>query len=151
MDPRRRILVAVDLSENAAKMIEYVGLILGGRADIKVVILHILPGSMADHFATEQESRGHQSRLRAQAEVEVHRLKERLVGAGLPAENVEAVVLTKDCPYLGQGILEEQQTKAFGTVVVGRREISRIEEFLLGSVSSTVVRHAKDCAVWVVE
>jgi nucleotide-binding universal stress UspA family protein len=35
--------------------------------------------------------------------------------------------------------------------VVGRRGVSKRQEFLFGSVSSKVVRDAKNCAVWVIE
>jgi Universal stress protein family. len=38
----------------------------------------------------------------------------------------------------------------FGTVVIGRRGVSKAEEFLFGSVSTKVMHLAKDCAVWVV-
>jgi nucleotide-binding universal stress UspA family protein len=48
-------------------------------------------------------------------------------------------------------ILHEQQEGGYGTLVVGRRGVSKKEEFLFGSVSSRVVRDAKHCAVWVIE
>jgi nucleotide-binding universal stress UspA family protein len=39
----------------------------------------------------------------------------------------------------------------YKTVVMGRRGRSALKEFLLGSVSSKVVHHVEDCAVWIVE
>jgi nucleotide-binding universal stress UspA family protein len=38
----------------------------------------------------------------------------------------------------------------YGTIVVGRRGISKAEQFLFGSVSNKIVQNAKDCTVWVV-
>jgi hypothetical protein len=37
------------------------------------------------------------------------------------------------------------------TVVVGRRGITRKEEFLFGSTSSKILREAKDCSIWVIQ
>ena len=37
------------------------------------------------------------------------------------------------------------------TLVLGRRGLSRVREFFLGSVSTSVVREARGCAVCVVE
>jgi nucleotide-binding universal stress UspA family protein len=46
--------------------------------------------------------------------------------------------------------LAELETAGYGTIVVGRQGLSRKEEFLFGSVSSKIVSHARNCAVWVV-
>jgi len=48
-------------------------------------------------------------------------------------------------------ILAERRQMKCSTIVVGRQGLSRSEEFLFGSVSSKIVNHARDCAVWVVE
>jgi nucleotide-binding universal stress UspA family protein len=44
-----------------------------------------------------------------------------------------------------------QQQGDFGTLVIGRRGVSRAEEFLFGSVTTKVTHLAKDCTVWVVQ
>jgi nucleotide-binding universal stress UspA family protein len=38
-----------------------------------------------------------------------------------------------------------------GTVVIGRRGISRKEEFIFGSTSNKILHTARDCSVWVIE
>jgi len=38
----------------------------------------------------------------------------------------------------------------FGTVALGRRGVSKAEEFLFGSVSSKIIHSVKGCTVWVV-
>ena len=54
-------------------------------------------------------------------------------------------------PSISKTILEVQQEGGYGTLVVGRRGITKGEEFLFGSVSSKLVHNARDCAVWVVQ
>ena len=47
-------------------------------------------------------------------------------------------------------ILQQAGKGGFGTVVIGRRGVSKQEEFLFGSVSSKIINAAKGLAVWVV-
>ena len=52
---------------------------------------------------------------------------------------------------IARDILQVQQQGDFGTLVIGRRGVSRAEEFLFGSVTTKVTHLAKDCTVWVVQ
>ncbi len=75
-----------------------------------------------------------------------------LLAAGLPKDAVTE--RTERCstePSIAQTILDIQQTGGYGTLVVGRRGITKGEEFLFGSVSTKLVRDARNCAVWVVQ
>jgi nucleotide-binding universal stress UspA family protein len=47
-------------------------------------------------------------------------------------------------------ILRIREEGNYDTVVIGRRGVSKAEEFLFGSVSTKVVQSAADCTVWVV-
>ena len=51
---------------------------------------------------------------------------------------------------MAQDILEVLKDGGFGTVVIGRRGVSKAEEFLFGSVSNKIIHSVKDCTVWVV-
>ncbi len=75
-----------------------------------------------------------------------------LVAAGLPDTAVsDRTVLCSAEPSIAQTILDVQQEGGFGTLIVGRRGLTKGEEFLFGSVSSKLVHNAKNCAVWVVQ
>ncbi len=47
-------------------------------------------------------------------------------------------------------IVDQARRGGYGTIVVGRKGVTRVEEFFLGRVSSKVLQLAKDMAVWVV-
>ncbi len=47
-------------------------------------------------------------------------------------------------------ILEEARAGGYGTIVVGRRGVSTVEEFDMGRVTNKLVHSAKDRALWVV-
>ncbi len=69
----------------------------------------------------------------------------------VPEECIRTEQVTAPVGYIAESIIRHAQHENKGTVVVGRRGISRKEEFLFGSVSSKIVSYAKDCTVWVVE
>jgi nucleotide-binding universal stress UspA family protein len=51
---------------------------------------------------------------------------------------------------VAQAILTEAKAGGYGSIMIGRRGISRTERFLFGSVSNKIVQQAKGMAVWVV-
>jgi nucleotide-binding universal stress UspA family protein len=51
---------------------------------------------------------------------------------------------------VSQEILRAMQEGGFGTIAIGRRGVSKQEEFLFGSVSNRIIHYAKGCTVWVV-
>jgi len=75
--------------------------------------------------------------------------KEILVQAGFKEENINSKVENSK-KSVARDIIEEAKS-GYDTVVLGRRGISGIQEFLLGSVSNKVVTSAKDVSVFVVD
>ena len=59
-------------------------------------------------------------------------------------------VITTTGRSIGMDILRIREEGNYDTVVIGRRGVSKAEEFLFGSVSTKVVQSAVDCTVWVV-
>ncbi len=55
-----------------------------------------------------------------------------------------------DHATISQTILETQTVGKYGTIIVAKRGVSKAEEFLFGSISSSLIHKSKDCAVWVV-
>jgi nucleotide-binding universal stress UspA family protein len=47
-------------------------------------------------------------------------------------------------------ILDEAQNNGYGTIVMGRRGLSGVKEFFMGSVSSKVLQNCTGMAAWVV-
>ncbi|WP_456433488.1 universal stress protein [Thermosulfuriphilus sp.] len=150
MYPPKRILIALDTSENAMRAVGYVAEMLGDQEDIFIELLHVAKEPPVDLFPDEQE-RQKAKEAQEKAIVEVFELaKNQLEIAGVSREKVVVKVLPTT-GSVARIILDEQNRGQFGTVVVGRRGVSKAEEFLFGSVSNKVVHYAKGCAVWVVE
>ncbi len=150
MYPPKRILIALDPSENAMRAVEYVAQMLGGQKEIFIELFHVVKEPPADLFPDEGErQKAKEAHEKAMLKV-FEKAKDRLEAAGIPREEV-IVKVRPTRESVARVILEEQTSGRFGTVVVGRRGVSKAEEFLFGSVSNKVVHYAKGCAVWVVE
>ncbi len=148
----KNILISVDASDNALRAVDYAATILGGAPNVRVTLLYIERAPNRDRFDTE-------TAWLAQCQLDHERVfdflktaRTRLVAAGIPDAAVsERTVLCSAEPSIAQTILDVQQEGGFGTLVVGRRGLTKGEEFLFGSVSSKLVHNAKNCAVWVVQ
>jgi nucleotide-binding universal stress UspA family protein len=51
---------------------------------------------------------------------------------------------------VAQTVLKEAREGGYGSIMIGRRGISRAKRFFFGSVSNKIVQQARDMAVWVV-
>ncbi len=54
------------------------------------------------------------------------------------------------CSDIGKAILSEAEKGGYGTIVMGRRGISKTQEFFMGSVSNKILQQAGDKSVWIV-
>lgn len=145
-----QVLIAVDESANAEQAVRYVGYVLGKTPGFEVTILHIIPDPEEDYFPEKEEKDKYLNNYRERIGRTLEKYRRILLDAGFPADGVATQSTLRYCPSMAECILSERGKKNYGTIVVGRQGISRKEAFLFGSVSSKIVNHAKDCAVWVV-
>jgi len=72
-----------------------------------------------------------------------------LIDAGIPQTRVTKKILV-DQHSRAEAIIEEAKKGGFGTIVVGRRGLTFVEEFLLGRVGKKVFQMADDFTIWIV-
>ena len=147
----KNIMLAVDESENAQRAVIYVGQILGGLPDFKVLILHVVPEPEEDYFPTTTEKEKWLKDYKKRIDVMLNDYRNILLQSGFNENDVSARSTLRYCPSMAQCILSERDEIEYSTIVVGRQGLSRSEEFLFGSISSKIVNHARNCTVWVVE
>ncbi len=147
----KKILIAVDESENARRAVSYVSQLLEGIKGFKILILHVIPQPEEDYFPTSAEKDKWLEEHRPKVDAMLENYREFLIGKGFEPADVSVRSTLRYCPSLAECILAERSQTKCSTIVVGRQGISRSEEFLFGSVSSKIVNHARDCTVWVVE
>jgi nucleotide-binding universal stress UspA family protein len=146
-----RILVAVDETETSRRALRYLGEISGGNEGLEICLLHVYP-EPPPYYLREGHSLPEYRREREErAQIVFAAATELLVGYRIPAALVrtDCRMATSRTP-ISTVILEAQAEGGFGTVVVGKRGVSKAEEFLFGSISNAVVRNSSGFTVWVV-
>lgn len=151
MKEDKHILIAIDESENARRAVLHVATFLGGLPGFRVTVLTIILEPSEDFFPSDAERTTWMNRTRAKADEMVAHYRERLIQAGFSADKVAGIVEIKSCRSLGECILETQRAVGAQTIVIGRRGLSKKEEFIFGSTSNKILHAAKNCCVWVVE
>jgi len=75
--------------------------------------------------------------------------KERLMESGISESKIISKIVTGVNSRAG-ALIDEAKSSNCGTIMIGRKGISQVEEFNIGRVSNKVIHQARDMAVWVV-
>jgi len=148
-----RVLIAVDSSENALRAVDHTGFMLSGT-DCPVIIFHTMrhlrrfvPQEVLDEAPELEEL----WKTKAGQEIEpfMKKTKGMLVKAGVSESQISKKVVDGS-RSAASDILAEARNNQYGTIVMGRRGISGVQEFFMGSVSSKVLQNSTGMAVWIV-
>lgn len=150
----KRILVAMDESENAMRAVQYIAKAF--TPDHEVTLYHVAMDTAAicdmnspeliPYFTSQQiafctlEDKKKELVRKAMEQGKNH-----LVHAGFDEKHVVLKLESKK-KGVARDIIEEAQS-GYDTIVLGRRGLSSIAEFLIGSVSQKVLHSAKDVSV----
>lgn len=158
---RGKVLVALDASEGALAAVDYVADMLKGASRWQVTLLHVIRGFNIFHQVVGRGSDvetggGWMDRMQSAFEEAAKGIepvfaeaRERLMESGLDGRQIDRKVI-KGASTRAGAIVEEAQRGGYDTIVVGRRGLSRVQEFFMGRVSNKVIQLAKDQTVWVV-
>ncbi len=160
----KKILIAIDGSENSLRAVHYVGDMLQHTDGVSIKLLAVERLPSHDLIPDEALWKDKCTELKNDAMAFLNAAKEALVSQNIAEEKIEIEYLQhclsplcdpekKRCSRgtsIALEILRVLESEGFDTVVVGRRGVSKAEEFLFGSVSSKIVHNAKYCTVWVV-
>ena len=148
--PDKNILVPIDSSEGAMRAVEYVAATLGGF-DFRIYLLHVIRGVMDFNEAVPHLFLPKISLKDAEKEIQAvfDRAKLCLTNAGFQ-ENQIATRIIAGVQSRAEAIIQEAREQDYGTIVIGRRGLSKVQEFFMGRVSSKVIHTIRNRAVWVV-
>jgi nucleotide-binding universal stress UspA family protein len=148
--PGKNIMVAMDRSEGAMRAVDFVGELMGGY-DFKVSLLHVIREG-------EQLKSGPPYKPLPKEEVQTEEqkmqavfdeAKRRLIDHGFKSDHVTSKVIT-GAHSPPRTIVQEAEQGGYSPIVIGRRGLSKFQEFFMGSVSNQVIQLGVEQAVWVV-
>ena len=144
------ILVAVDAMEPSLSAVRYVGQVAGKIAEVSICLLHVYPEPPPDFLASGGVRENYMAQRIAGAEQVFQRCTELLVTSGIRREAIACATQMAEGKTISETLLEVRARGDFGTVVTGKRGISKAEEFLFGSISNALARHCQDFTAWIV-
>jgi len=148
----KHILVAVDESDNANRAVQYVALMLGGLQGFKVTLINIVAVPPEDFFTNAGQRASWIADNETKSKRVLQGFRETLVKSGVDGQSVEISMKTGEYTSVAQVILDEATLIGAGTIALGRRGISKQEEFIYGSTSNKILHSQKSCnALWVIE
>jgi nucleotide-binding universal stress UspA family protein len=150
----KKILVALDESQNAMRAVEYIA--RSFTADHEVTLFHVALDTAAicnmnspeltPYFTAQQitfcslEDKKKELVRKAMDEA-----RTRLIGVGFQEKKITTKIETRK-KGVARDILAEAQS-GYDTIVMGRRGLSGVSEFLMGSVSQKVLHNAGGISV----
>jgi nucleotide-binding universal stress UspA family protein len=133
-----KMLVAIDASEGARRAIEYVGA-MADSSHSEATLFHVVRD-----IDRKKLNKPEKIMVSIFEEAATH-----LEKAGFNRNQIKTKIVTK-APSRASAIVVEALNGEYGTIVVGRRGLSNVEEFYMGRVSNKVVQMARGMAVWII-
>ena len=145
---KNSILIALNDSISSRVMIDFVANLPLRREEFRITLLHVYrkPAAveelMGQRFTNEQL-------IRFQSVLEESRVK--LVQKGFPAEKIKINLELEPYDTVTDGIIDQFNKEDFDMVVIGRKSMTKAEEFVLGDISVKLIRDLKGASVLVVK
>ena len=158
----KKILVAIDGSEDALKAVDYVGQQFAGLSDLRIVLFHVSPGIPPElwddgHILTEKEKADRKkvldkwlSNQKLQLESIFRPAIETLTRRGIEAKQIETKSASESVRNTPECILAEAKTGGYLTLVMGRCGLHRTTHALLGSTVSKIINRGAEIATCLV-
>lgn len=153
-----RLLVAFDDSENAMRAVEFV--INHFSTNHKITLFSVLPDSIASYALSSPELAPYflsqensfimiDEKKKELIDAAIQEAEKKLINAGF---NKEQILLRVENKKIGvaRDIINEAHL-GYDLVILGRRGLSGIKEFFLGSVSQKVLHSVRDVSVIIVD
>lgn len=153
--PRQEtILVAMDGSAGALRAVDFL-CALGYPRSRQVILFHAIRRMGFPELSPQITNSFHDIEQKiledASKSIEPHleEAREKLVAAGYTADHIDFKIVSGVASRAG-ALLAEAEKSLCGTLVVGRKGVSQVEDFNIGRVCHKVIQKAQNMAIWVV-
>ena len=149
MEKRKNsILVALNDSVSSRALVDFLANMSLCPDEWDIDLLHIFrkPSSsellMGKKFAADQPAR---------LTKVLEKAKEKLVESGFIPEKIVTELVSEQYETIADGIIDQANKRGSSMVIIGRKRMSKAEEFVMGDISVKVIRALEGAAVLVVK
>ncbi len=147
-----KILLAVNDGETSLKAVRYVGDICSHTSDCEICLLKVSPEPPPYYYLEGNSLSDYIREKSTKAGILFNKIIEEIIKpCGIdPARISTRLYVTSRAETISDAIMAVQKEGSFETVVVGKRGVSKAEEFLFGSISNAMAQHCDSFTVWIV-
>jgi nucleotide-binding universal stress UspA family protein len=142
------ILIAINDSVSSQSTLNFFVRMALCAETCEITLLHILrkPTAteelMGKKFTAEQPAR---------FKALLDKAKERLVECGYYPAKIETHLVTDPYPTVAEAIIDQCKRRRYDMVIIGRKRMTKAEEFVMGDVSAKLLRALENMAILVVK
>jgi nucleotide-binding universal stress UspA family protein len=141
------ILIAINDSVSSRAALNFLVRMALCPDNCEITLLHILrkPTAteelMGKKFTAEQPAR---------FAAILDKAKERLIECGYHPKRIETLMVTDPYPTVAEAIIDQCKRHHYDMVIIGRKRMTKAEEFVMGDVSVKLLREMERMAILVV-
>jgi len=154
---QRKILAAVDGSVYSSNILHYLGRLFEGQRDFLLHLLYIVPGGSLGSGREWLDELEILTMLKPEARDRyaaagryLQNATQQLGRLGIAPEQITTQVQLSRVDVAGD-ILNEARKGLYDALVIGRRGLSKLEELVIGSVSTSILDKCHDVPLWIVD
>lgn len=150
----KKAILCVDDSEEAFRAVDHAGFMLS-NTDCDITLFHTMKGlrrALGLEAILEEKDfdRFWESKEGKVMAPVFHRAEKMLLDAGIePSRIKKKIIESKKSP--AEDILAEANAGGYGTIVLGRRRLSKVQTFLFGSVTKKILQNDTGLCSWIIQ
>jgi nucleotide-binding universal stress UspA family protein len=146
--PNHSILVALNDSVSSRAVVDFLAEFKLFMEDWHILLLHFFRKPSASEELMGKKFTGElSSRMKAVLE----KAKGKLMERGFKPTNIETELISQTYPTVADGIIDQVHKHDVNMVVIGRKKMSKAEEFVMGDISVKLIRALEGVSVLVVK
>jgi len=142
----KKILIGMDLSGNAMRAVDFVGRMTQGRGyTIALAVVVRRNGTTGSGEGADADVKAYENAL----EEAFEQARERLAAYGFDREEIDSRII-RNKPSRAGALVEFAEADNYNTIVVGRKGVTNLDDFLIGRVSHKILHVGRKHNVWIV-
>ena len=142
------ILIALNDSVSARAALNFFARLMMCPEDCHITLLHVFRKPTAtEELMGKKFADSQPVRFKAMLE----KAKDKLIESGYNPQNIEIVMVTDPYPTIAEALIDHCKKQDYDMVIIGRKKMTKAEEFVLGDVSVKLLRALEQMGVLVVK
>lgn len=146
----KRLIVGMDLSVNSARAVDFVGRMTHGTNCTVKLATVLRKESYPGNGKGEERSKAREAEYEKAIVEAFEKAKTNLISYGFDREKIDTEII-KGARSRSGALVELAEKQEYNTIVLGRKGVSSLDDFLIGRVSRKILYVGKKHHVWIVD